>query len=223
MRRPTHSNTSWDFAKDEIPAHKWVDVSQRNYGVALLDDCKYGHRVKNNTLELNLLRSVPYPGSPVFDEARLKPGEPNHRYTDQRDHHFTYSLFPHQGDLVDGGVVKAAYELNFPLRMILVKGKKLSQPRGNIGLGAPLLAVDAPNIVIEAVKKAEDSDAIIVRLYEASNSSVRTTLRTAFALRGADEVDLLEENSRKLEVRDDAVQLAFKPFEVKTVRLARLS
>ena len=61
-RRPTHRNTTWDLARDEVAAHKWADLSQRDYGVALLNDCKYGHKIKGNVIDLNLLRSVPYPG-----------------------------------------------------------------------------------------------------------------------------------------------------------------
>jgi len=100
--RPTHGNTSWDWAQDEVCAQKWIDLSEPGYGVALLNDCKYGHRIKDGILDLNLLRSPSYP-DPAADEG---------------EHEFTYSLLPHSGDHVSGHVVQAAYELNVPLRLV---------------------------------------------------------------------------------------------------------
>ena len=98
IRRTTHRNTTWDLARDEVAAHKWADLSQGDYGVALLNDSKYGHKVKGNVLDLNLLRSVPYPGPRLVQDADVTPGEPHHAYTDQADHVFTYALLPARGE-----------------------------------------------------------------------------------------------------------------------------
>ncbi|MFH1742920.1 MAG: glycoside hydrolase family 38 C-terminal domain-containing protein, partial [bacterium] len=146
IKRPTHSNTSWDMGKYEICAHKWIDISQRDYGVALLNDCKYGHRVHENILDINLLRSPTHP-DPKADRVR---------------HRFTYALFPHAGDPYSGGVVRAGYELNVPLKSVAVKSSKGALPVEN-----SFIQVDAENIIVEAVKKAEDSNNVILRLYEA--------------------------------------------------------
>ena len=98
IKRPTHSNTTWDMARDEVPAHKWVDISDGHYGAALLNDSKYGHRVKDNALELTLLRSVRYPG-PSTDSSNSVVEASG--YTDICEHSFTYSLYPHPGDYVE--------------------------------------------------------------------------------------------------------------------------
>ena len=118
IRRPTHRNTTWDLAKDEVAAHKWADLSEHDYGVALLNDCKYGHKIKGNVIDLDLLRSVPYPGPVLVKDEDVQPGEAHDGYTDQTEHSFRYALYPHQGDLVAGGVIQAGYEFNIPLRVV---------------------------------------------------------------------------------------------------------
>src|SRR5690606_31146936 len=113
-----HRNTTWDMARAETPGHKWVDLSQRDYGVALLNDSKYGHKIKGHTIDLNLLRSVPYPGPRLVADDAVAPGEPHPAYTDQADHTFRYALYPHAGDGLEAGVVRAAYEFNIPLQVV---------------------------------------------------------------------------------------------------------
>jgi alpha-mannosidase len=226
IRRPTHRNTTWDLARDEVAAQKWVDVSQTEYGVALLNDCKYGHKVKTDpssarpVLDLNLLRSVPYSGPRLVQDSDVTPGEPHHAYTDQCDHRFSYALYPHSGDHVAGGVVRAGYELNVPLRVItLTPGS--GQEQGD--RKASLLRVNAPNVVIEAVKRAEDQaegePAWIVRLYECHGAGAQAALCPGFPIAEAAETNLMEEVLGPLQVRENDVRLVFRPFEVKTVRL----
>ena len=219
VRRPTHRNTTWDLAKDEVAAHKWVDLSQRDYGVALLNDSKYGHKVKGNVIDLNLLRSVPYPGPRLVQDADVAPGEPHHAYTDQCDHVFTYALYPHPGDHVEGRVVQAGYALNVPLRVV-----PLAPQRGERPSEASFLRVDAPNVVVEAVKKAEapgGEDGIIVRLYECEHRSTRATLHFDFPVGSATETNLMEDVLSPLTLRNNRVTLDFRPFEVKTVRVTK--
>jgi len=214
IRRSTHRNTSWDLARDEVAAHKWADLSQGDYGVALLNDSKYGHKVKGNVLDLNLLRSVPYPGPRLVSDADVAPGEPHHAYTDQADHLFTYALFPHSGDHVAGRVARAGYELNVPLRAIAIK-----PAQGHAPAASAFLEVDAPNVVVEAVKKAEDSDDVIVRLYEAEHKTARARVRFSFPVRAAAEVDLMEEAPSPLTVEENGVSLELRPFEIRTIRV----
>ena len=192
IERPTHANTSWDWAKGEICAQKWIDVSDPGYGVALLNDCKYGHRVRDGILDLNLLRSATYP-DPVADCAT---------------HEFTYSLYPHVGDFADGGVVRAGYELNVPLR--LVQGDKVPDS---------LATIEAPGVVIDAVKKAEDSNALIFRLVELHGLQTRTAVRFGFDIHSVAIVDLMEENPKELVVSDSQVEVELRPFEVLTLSI----
>lgn len=196
LQRPTHHNTSWDMARYEICAHKWVDLSQPDYGVALLNDCKYGHKVQENVLDLHLLRSPGYP-DPQADRAQ---------------HEFTYALYPHAGDHINGAVMHAGYELNVPL--FSVQGEPAGDPSTT---GTTFASVNAENIVIEAVKKAEDSDAIVIRLYETSGISTRTTFTLHKECENAWLANLLEEPETRLEHQQNAVELEFKPFEILTL------
>ncbi len=214
IRRSTHRNTTWDMARAETPAHKWVDLSQRDYGVALLNDSKYGHKIKGHTIDLNLLRSVPYPGPRLVADDAVAPGEPHPAYTDQADHVFRYALYPHAGDGLAAGVVRAAYEFNIPLRAV-----GATPHAGPLPPAAAWLAVDRPEIVIETVKLAEDGDGLIVRGYEATGSTVAAQVAAGIAVNAAEETDLLERNERALDCTDGVLTADFRPFEIKTLRL----
>ncbi len=225
IRRPTHRNTTWDLARDEVAAHKWVDLAQGDYGVALLNDSKYGHKIKlDNTgccvIDLNLLRSVPYPGSTLLRPEDVAPGEPHHAFTDQCDHHFTYALYPHAGDAVSGGVIRAGYALNAPLRALPLEPRAGDAADRNRATRSAFAQIDAPNVVIEAVKQAEDSNAVIVRLYEAEHRAAKATVRFGFPVTAAQEVNLVERPLRSLPVYDNSVTLDFRPFEIKTIAVS---
>ncbi len=196
--RPTHSDTPEDGAKFEVCAHKWVDLSEPGYGVALLNDCKYGHHLRGNLLDLNLLRSPSYPDPQA----------------DRGSHEFTYSLYPHAEDHSAGGVVRAAYELNMPLRPL-----PDAPGTGPLAASASWLRPEAANVVVETVKQAEDGNGLIVRLYEASGALTETMLHCGFALAAAEETDLIEEHPASLATVDNAIPLALLPFEIRTLRL----
>ena len=199
IKRPTHRNTPADRAKFEICAHKWLDLSDQDYGVALLNDCKYGHHVRDNVLDLNLLRSPSYP-DPMADRGL---------------HHFTYSLYPHLGDHVVGGVVRAGYELNVPVRPLAC-----TPGRGPLAAIASWFQVAADNIVVETVKRAEDGRGLIVRLYEGNGAPTETILQCGFDLAEAELTNLIEEGAERLPIAGSAkVRLGFRPFEIHTVRL----
>ncbi|HEY3283570.1 MAG TPA: glycoside hydrolase family 38 C-terminal domain-containing protein [Armatimonadota bacterium] len=201
LRRPTHRNTSWDFAKFEVCAHKWVDLSDRGYGVALLNDCKYGHKLRGSTLDLDLLRSPGYP-DPQADRA---------------EHDFTYSLFPHAGDHVAGGVIQAGYELNAPLRVVEAgSGGASAAP-----VRASLFSTDAANVILDAVKKAEESEDLILRLYESTGATTRATLRLSLPVASVELVNLMEEDPKPLPLHEGSVVLDFRPFEVHTLKLRK--
>ena len=195
LARPVAQNTSWDTAKAEVCAHQWVDLSETGYGIALLDDCKYGHQVHGGILDLNLLRSTSGP-DPAADRAV---------------HEFTYALFPHAGDYAQGGVVREASALNVPLRQVSASGAPENAPS--------LLRLSAENVIVDTVKKAEDSDALIVRLYEAHGASTQATCQFGFPVQSAARVDLMEENDAPLTVTGNAVTLRIKPFEIVSLKV----
>jgi alpha-mannosidase len=196
--RPTHRNTSWDQARFEVCGQKWVDISEAGYGVALLNDCKYGHAVEPNAISLNLLRSPSYP-DPTADRAK---------------HEFTYALYPHAGGPGDGGVGRAGYELNMPLL-----ASPITPHHGTGPAAASFAQVDAVNVVVETVKQAETGDAIVLRLYEAQGKATRTHVHFAFPVETLQEVDLMEENARDIAAGDTDAILTFAPFEIRTLRL----
>lgn len=198
IKRPVFANTSHDMAKIEICAHKWVDLSEPGYGVALMNDCKYGYYVHENVLDLNLLRSTGFPGVNA----------------DRGTHEFTYSLFPHTGDHIAGNVMQEAYELNMPLRIVPAHAG-LDRQTGSMSL----VEVDQKNIIVETVKKAEDSDSMIVRLYECSGMSTVANLKFGIKPRKIVPVDLMENETGNPEEYNEFTTLSFKPFEILTIKL----
>ncbi|KKO53655.1 alpha-mannosidase [Paenibacillus sp. DMB20] len=200
LKRPTHRNTSWDFARDEICAHQWIDLSESGYGVSLLNDSKYGFRADDQGLDINLLRSPGYP-DPTADRA---------------EHQFVYSLYPHQGDAAQAQVYKAGYELNVPLRAVAGGVNRTEQP---LQPAFSAFEVDHPFIMIEAVKQAEDSDSVIVRLYETAGGRANGTLRIHLPVSSVDEVNLVEEKIGELDIAEGAVALKLRPFEIRTLQI----
>lgn len=207
VERPTHRNTSWDQARFEVCAHKWMDLAEDGYGAALLNDCKYGADVLESTMRLTLLKSGIFPNPDADKEV----------------HEFTYALLPHAGNFRQGQVVQEAYALNVPVRPMLVKG----MPRpGEI---CSLLSVDCENVQIETVKAAEDGAGVIVRMYEAYGRRSRTVCSCHRLLgRTVTECDLLEQPLEGAQENDITVgnteeghffSFLIRPYEIKTFRL----
>jgi len=195
VERPTHRNTSWDWARFESCAHKWVDLSEGGYGVSLLNDCKYGHDIRDNVIRLTLLRS---------------PANPDPE-ADQGEQRFAYSLLPHVGGW-QAGTQREAYALNDPL--------VVWQGQGGSGQGLPsLVACDSGHVVIETTKQAEDGNGVIVRLYESQRQRGPVTLHCSFPLGSAEVVNLLEEKQADLTPVGSEVTLPLRPYEIVTVRL----
>jgi alpha-mannosidase len=197
VQRPTHRNTSWDWARFEVCAQKWVDLSEGNYGVSLLNDCKYGHDIKDNVMRITLLRSPTMP-DPSADTGR---------------HQFRYSLLPHTGKW-DHRTMAAAYGLNDPV-IAFEHESPTSQPRQI----EPVVSVDSRNVIIETIKQAEDGNGIIVRMYESMRQRGEVTLRTGFKLSEARKTNLLEQTGESLNARGNSVTLYMRPFEIVTLRL----
>jgi alpha-mannosidase len=200
IERPTHWNTSFDTAHYENPAHKWVDLSEGNYGVALLNDCKYGYDVKDNVLRITLHRS---------------PTEPDPT-ADQGHHEFTYSLLPHAGTWRESDVIQEAYALNDPLIAYLIP----AQPSADLPSTYAWAEVDTIHVIIETVKKAEDDEAWIVRVYECKQyRSNAVTIAFGQTIKRAVECNLLEEEEMPVAYQGNRVSFAIKPFEIKTFKI----
>ncbi|KAK1887530.1 Alpha-mannosidase 2C1 [Dissostichus eleginoides] len=197
LQRPTHRNTSWDWARFEVWGHKWADLSEHNFGVALLNDCKYGYSVHKNTMTLSLLRA---PKAPDVN-------------ADMGTHQFTYAIMPHTGSFQDASVIQAAYNLNFPLRPIRCPADTEPWSAFSISTAA---------VILETIKQAEDRmGALVVRLYESHGSSVTATLRTTFPIREAWHCDLLEkpDPTRPAHITSGGITLDFSPFQIVSLLL----
>ena len=201
LYRPTHANTTWDSARFETVAHRWIHVGEPGFGVAVANDSTYGHDTLRDevdgrtctTIRLSLLRAPLFP-DPEADQGR---------------HSFRFSLRP--GAAIADAVAEG-YRLNLPLRT--VEGVETTDL-------APLVSVDNPAVVIEAVKLAEDrSGDVVVRLYEAHGGRAEARLRADFGHRSAAATDLLERGieSTAVTVDDGGVRLSLRPFELATVR-----
>lgn len=195
--RKTHTNTSWDRARFESCGHKWMDVSESGYGVSLLNDCKYGHSVREGCIELTLIKSGI---------------EPNPD-TDNEEHVFTYSLYPHQGTWREADTQKEAADLNQPL--LAVNGGIPGESYGFAG-------VKGDSVVLETVKRSEDGDGIILRLYESRNKRVNAKVSLSCAPVTVTECNLLEEpvdEAGGLMIDQDGFSFVIKPYEIKTYKV----
>lgn len=191
VQRPTHWNTSWDWARFETVAHKWVDLSERNYGVSLMNDCKYGHDIKDNVIRLTLLKSATHPDTEQ----------------DQGEHEFTYSLLPHANSWVDADTEKRAYFLNNPLQVVEGAAKTDSYS---------FLNVDNNFIEVDAIKRSEDGKHLVVRAHEYTGGKQRATFTLGMPVKSWQESDLMERPEGELHT-NEAITLEFGPYEVKTV------
>ncbi|MCP4399844.1 MAG: alpha-mannosidase [bacterium] len=198
LQRPTHENTTWDAAQFEVCGHRFADLSAANVGLALLNDCKYGHHVKGNTIELTLLKSPFYP-----DET-----------CDQSTHAFSYAYFPHPGTVGDGQVLREAHNMNSPL--ILWKGAAEGE-----NTARSFFSLKGGAVKIESVKRSERNEGFVVRLYETSGSHCRVELRTALSYEEVWETNLLEEREIHITKQHGPVQLDFSPFTIKTLLFAQ--
>jgi alpha-mannosidase len=187
--RPTHYSTSFDRARYEVPGHRWADLSEHGFGAALLTDSKYGYSCLGNELRISLLRA---PKSPDPD-------------ADMGAHEFAYALLPHAGGWREAGVVAEGLRFNAPLRWV------------DNGVTASFASVDDSNVVLDTVKRAERSDALVLRLYEAHGGRGVTRVRLGVPFERARLANALEEEMADVEVEDGALVLPYRPHEVLTV------
>lgn len=212
IERPTHSNDSYAFAKDEIPAHHWVDLSDRETGIALMSKNKYGYRVKDQAIELTLLRSQHKPGEIVKTEDYDNFLRNN--FGDIGKQKFTFSLFPHYGDYREGGVINQAYIMNHPLQIVPV-----TPHPGDFPPSLSFFNIDNSAVIIETIKLAEDGNGIIVRLYESHGRAASAILSWVGHYHYVQYVDLLENQRNASLYCKHHCTLTFEPFEIITLRL----
>ncbi|MDN4605105.1 alpha-mannosidase [Paenibacillus sp. F6_3S_P_1C] len=198
LERPTHNNTSWEQAQFEVCGHRWADVSEGNSGVSLLNDCKYGYDIKDQTIRLSLLRAPKWP-----DE-----------HADQGEHEFTYSLLPHQGDWREAGVVRRAMELNHPTQVVAA-----GRHSGTLKAEHSWVHFRSEHVILDTIKASEDGTGTVLRFYESSGGRETVEVQWAETQTTASVVNLLEDEIRPLVCREGKFELTFKPYEIQSVKI----
>ncbi len=199
VSRPVHFNTSYDFARFEVPAHKWADLSQTDYGISLLNDCKYGYDIHGNRMRITLMRSPNCPDT-TADHGLSR---------------FTYALYPHINRWQDGKTVNRAFELNMPLEAFYSQGRPDSVPVCE----KSFLEVSHTNVIVDAFKRAEDGDGFILRVYESQGRTVKASVKLCFPEFDLYECNMMEENPCILSEKASRLDFTIRPFEVKTFRI----
>ncbi len=198
IERPTTRNNSWEKAKFEVPAMRWADLGDAKQGLSVLNDSKYGYDAAGNTLRITLLRSATWPDE-VADKGRQQ---------------FTYALYPHAGTWKQALTVRRGYELNDPL-----KAEQVFPHTGTLPAEHSWASIENPNVTLTAIKKAEDSDALIFRMYEWAGTPTEVKLHIPPGATYAIETNLMEKpEGAHLNLSGDVVTVPIKPFEILTVQ-----
>jgi alpha-mannosidase len=197
IERPTTRNNSWEKAKFEVPAMRWADLGDDKQGVSILNDSKYGYDAEGNTLRITLLRSPTWP-------------DPD---ADRGHQHFTYALYPHTGTWKQAQTVRRGYELNDPL-----KAEQVFSHTGTLPAEHSWASVENSNVTLTAIKKAEDSDALVFRMYEWAGTASDVKLHIPPGATYAVETNLMEKpEGSHLSLNGDVVTVPIKPYEILTI------
>jgi len=194
VERPTHYNTSWDQAKFEVVGHKWADISDSGFGVSLMNDCKYGYSAKDSTLKISLLKSAKYPDTKA----------------DMGVHTFTYSLYPHAGTVTEGGTIPESVNLNLPIGSVKGMEKKTFA-------GKRLLWTDNPAVFVDAVKKAEKEECLVIRIHETTGSRQKVDIKSDYQIKEWTVCNMLEQDAGTREV--ESISAVLQPFESRSFKV----
>ncbi len=198
IERTTARTNSWEKAKFEVPAQRWADLGEATHGLSLLNDVKFGYDAEGNTLRLTLLRSATWPDE-VADKGRQQ---------------FRYALYPHAGSWKQAQTVHRGYELNDPL-----KAEQVFPHTGSLPAEHSWAAVENPNVTLTAIKKAEDSDALIFRMYEWAGKATQVKLHIPPGATSATETNLMEKpEGAALNLTGDTITVPIKPYEILTIQ-----
>ncbi len=197
IERTTTRTNSWEKAKFEVPAQRWADLGDAKQGLSLLNDVKFGYDAEGNTLRLTLLRSATWPDE-VADKGRQQ---------------FRYALYPHAGTWKQAQTVHRGYELNDPL-----KAEQVFPHTGTLPAEHSFASIENPNVTLTAIKKAEDSDALIFRMYEWAGEATQVKLHIPPGATSATETNLMEKpEGGALNLTGDTITVPIKPYEILTL------
>ena len=203
IKRTTKPQTEREKAKWEVPALNWADISQDNYGVSLLNDCKYGYDAKPDELRLTLLRSSTWPDS----EA------------DIGIHEFTYAIYPHIGSWENAGTVQRGYELNMPLLVEIMPLISKEKSHGKLPQTYRFLGWEAENLILMALKRSEDNQCWVFRCYECLGKEAKLNLESDAGLGIGKVVNLLEQDVSEPNVEFESKSCEIPPWKIVTFSL----
>ncbi|MBB5342916.1 alpha-mannosidase [Tunturibacter empetritectus] len=198
IERPTTRNNSWEKAQFEVPAMRWADLGDDHQGLSILNDSKYGYDAVGNTLRITLLRS------PTWPDAEA----------DRGHQHFVYALYPHTGTWKQAQTVRRGYELNDPL-----KAQQVFAHTGTLPAEHSFASIENPNVTLTAIKKAEDSNALVFRMYEWAGTASEVKLHIPHGATYAIESNMMEKpEGDHLPLTGDVVTVPIKPYEILTLQ-----
>ncbi|MDI3253877.1 MAG: glycoside hydrolase family 38 C-terminal domain-containing protein [Bacillota bacterium] len=199
IERPTTRNNRWDKAQFEVPALRWADLGDGQHGFSLINESKYGYDDAGNVLRLSLLRSPTWP-DPEADRGHQ---------------HFSFALYPHAGDWKQALTVRHGYEYNYKLKAVQVEAHT-----GTLPLEHSFLTVKPENVVLTAMKKAEDSDALVLHMYEWAGKQANVEVTVPSGAVSATETNLLEQpEGPSLSVTNGQVTVPIHPYEILALRV----
>lgn len=195
IERPTGFETPFEKARYEVPAQRWADLSDGDYGVSLINDCKHGYDIKGNVMRLTLLRSSTFP-DPLADRGY---------------HDFRYAIYPHQGNFYQGQVVRKGFEFNEPLQVVRTDSHKGRLPQSH-----SFIRIEPDNVVLNALKKSEDRDAWIVRIYETAGKPASVHVKFDRKIESVLEVNLIEDELESIDCQREDFAFRIKPHEIRS-------
>ena len=199
IERPTTRNNSWEKAQFEVPAMRWADLGDGKHGLSVINNSKYGYDAVGNVLRLTLLRS------PVDPDPEA----------DRGHHHFHYALYPHAGTWKDALTVRHGYEYNYPLTAVVTTAHGGALPAEH-----SFASVGPENVVLTAVKKAEDAQGLIFRVYEWAGKEATAEFHVPPGATGATVTNMMETpEGGALAVTGDVVKAPIHPYEILTIRV----
>ncbi|MFB2838571.1 alpha-mannosidase [Floridanema evergladense] len=205
IQRRTKPQEPRETAKWEVPALRWADLTENDYGVSLLNDCKYGYDSQPNQLRLTLLRSPNWP-DPEADKG---------------EHEFTYALYPHRGNWKRAQTVRRGYELNLPLQVMVLNSIK-ENPNPTLPAIGQLLDLNSENLILMAVKQAEgNSNQWVMRCYECHGETAELKLQSDL-VEIVRSLDLLERQIDSPEKLADGETWEISPWKIASFAIVKV-
>lgn len=198
IERPTGFKTPFEKARYEVPAQRWADLSDNDYGVALINDCKHGYDIKGNVMRLTLLRAPDYP-DPLADRGY---------------HNFKYAIYPHRGNFTEGQVVRRGLEFNEPLKLLRADSHQGSLPKTH-----SFISISPGTVILNALKKSETDSDWILRIYESAGKDAKVKISFDRAIKTVVEVNLIEDEIVGIKPVNKNFTFSIRPFEIRSFKV----